>query len=180
MLDWHKSSALSAVFHGELYALNSHRFGYKIASYRGSDHNTSLDADMLGEHFPQFPRFVDLLFQNLAQDLNLEHLTQMSQGYDELPELSHKESWGPLFNCISSQAFPICSLVTNHKTKVSWQLEFLLNIITEIVKLWFLSMRPDLDGSFRFSCPSCPCPGLPSKFTKLILAYTFKLLISVN
>ena len=34
---------------------------------------------MLGEHFPHFPRFVDLLFPNLAQDLDLEHLTQMSQ-----------------------------------------------------------------------------------------------------
>ena len=34
---------------------------------------------MLGEHFLQFLSFVDLLFPNLAQDLNSEHLTQMSQ-----------------------------------------------------------------------------------------------------
>ena len=35
--------------------------------------------DMLGEHFPQFLSSVDLLFPNLGQDLNLKHLTQMSQ-----------------------------------------------------------------------------------------------------
>lgn len=92
------------------------------------------------------------------------------QGYDELPELSHKESWGLLFNCILSQAFPICSLVTNHNTKVSWQLEFLLNIITEIVKLWFLSVWPDLDGSLQVPLPLPPLPRATQQIYQVCLS----------
>lgn len=56
------------VFHDELYILYSRRFGFEIASYSGNDHNRYADTGR--GHIQQYFSFVDLLFPNLAQNLN--------------------------------------------------------------------------------------------------------------